>query len=78
MPRSESGPWWAPAVWLRALGGDEFVVLLADAPDLASALAVAEAIRDAVAQPITFDDRALAVTVSIGLVALMVRRSHIA
>ncbi len=50
------------------LGGDEFVVLLADAPDLVSALAVAEAIREAVAQPITFDDRTLAVTVSVGLV----------
>lgn len=49
------------------IGGDEFVVLLADIPDAASALKVAEKIRAAVAEAVTSDGHTISLTLSVGV-----------
>ena len=48
-------------------GGDEFVVLLANTLDSNDALAVAEKLRHAIAQPLESADRRLSITPSIGV-----------
>jgi len=48
-------------------GGDEFVVLLANTLDINDALAVAEKLRHAIAQPLESADRRLSITPSIGV-----------
>ena len=49
------------------IGGDEFVVLLADVTDAVSAREVAEKIRAAVAKPIRVDDDTINITLSVGV-----------
>ena len=49
------------------LGGDEFAVLLPDVPSEATAMLIAERIRDAIERPIQVDELTLDVEVSIGV-----------
>ncbi len=49
------------------VGGDEFVVLLPDVVDVASAVGVGEKIRMALNEPFIVDDQTLSLSSSIGL-----------
>ena len=49
------------------IGGDEFVVLLTDVQDEASAIRVAEGIGEALRQPFVLDDKTLSISSSIGM-----------
>jgi diguanylate cyclase (GGDEF)-like protein len=51
-------------------GGDEFSVLLADVPDSATALRLAERIHEEIREPIELDERNVSVGASIGLYVL--------
>ncbi|MBI3480926.1 MAG: diguanylate cyclase [Nitrosomonadales bacterium] len=76
----EVGDWLLKSVALRAvgciresdtvarLGGDEFVVLLPKLANTQDALAVAEKIRDALAQPFIFAETSFEISASIGVV----------
>ncbi len=56
------------------LGGDEFGVLLADLPNVATAKRLAKRIHDTISQPIELDDRVVRVGASIGVYPI--ERSH--
>ncbi|MEI6624688.1 MAG: diguanylate cyclase, partial [Actinomycetes bacterium] len=49
------------------LGGDEFVIVLSGVQDLSAAVAVAEKIRDAVAEPLPAEGEPVSITMSIGV-----------
>jgi diguanylate cyclase (GGDEF)-like protein len=53
---------------LARLGGDEFTILLENVPDATEALAVADRLQAALAQPFELHGREVCATVSIGLV----------
>lgn len=56
----------APA-WVRYLGGDEIVTVVAPAPDPAELVGLAERIRAAVAEPVELGDLVVAVTATLGV-----------
>ncbi|HEU5332356.1 MAG TPA: bifunctional diguanylate cyclase/phosphodiesterase [Actinocrinis sp.] len=58
------------------MGGDEFVMLLADGADAASATDAADEILDALRRPITFDGREMSVSASVGVVEHSVGGAH--
>ena len=49
------------------LGGDEFVIVLTDVHDLSAAVAVAQKVRDAVAEPLPVEAEQVSITLSIGV-----------
>ncbi|MEI6623819.1 MAG: PAS domain S-box protein, partial [Actinomycetes bacterium] len=49
------------------LGGDEFVIVLSDVHDLSAAVAVAQKVRDAVAEPLPVEAEQVSITLSIGV-----------
>ena len=57
-------------------GGDEFAILLDDLEDEAAAAAIAEKVRDLIAQPFRLKDRDVRVTASIGVVTDLNKYEH--
>jgi len=65
-----------PGRLVARMGGDEFVMLLADGSDAASATDAADEILDALRRPITFDGREMSVSASVGVVEHSIGGAH--
>ncbi len=65
-----------PGRLVARMGGDEFVMLLADHADAASATRAADEILDALRRPISFEAREIPVSASIGVVEHSIGGAH--
>jgi diguanylate cyclase (GGDEF)-like protein/PAS domain S-box-containing protein len=65
-----------PGRLVARMGGDEFVMLLADHADAASATHAADEILDALRRPISFEAREIPVSASIGVVEHSIGGAH--
>ncbi|HEU5427757.1 MAG TPA: bifunctional diguanylate cyclase/phosphodiesterase [Actinocrinis sp.] len=65
-----------PGRLVARMGGDEFVMLLADHADAASATKAADEILDALRRPICFDGREIPVSASVGVVEHSIGGAH--
>jgi diguanylate cyclase (GGDEF)-like protein/PAS domain S-box-containing protein len=65
-----------PGRLVARMGGDEFVMLLADHGDAAAATQAADEILDALRRPISFDSREIPVSASVGVVEHSIGGAH--
>ncbi|MGH6656126.1 MAG: putative bifunctional diguanylate cyclase/phosphodiesterase [Actinocrinis sp.] len=65
-----------PGRLVARMGGDEFVMLLADHADAASATLAADEILDALRRPVCFDGREIPVSASVGVVEHSIGGAH--
>jgi diguanylate cyclase (GGDEF)-like protein/PAS domain S-box-containing protein len=65
-----------PGRLVARMGGDEFVMLLADHADAAAATLAADEILDALRHPISFDGREIPVSASVGVVEHSIGGAH--